>query len=186
MAYPTNNLRIKSSRVVLPPIFLEEEMPITENASRTVFEARHQIVDILNGADDRLIVVVGPCSIHDPAAAREYAGLLKGAIEELSSDLMIVMRVYFEKPRTIVGWKGLINDQHLDESFKINDGLRVARRLLLDLGEMGMPAGTEFLFGHRIRSPRDSKRANYPCRITRFRSTVGLISICLRPTSGGL
>jgi 3-deoxy-7-phosphoheptulonate synthase len=145
MAYPTNNLRIKSSRVVLPPIFLEEEMPVTDNASHTVFDARRQIVDILNGADDRLVVVVGPCSIHDPEAAREYAGLLKTAIAELSDDLMIVMRVYFEKPRTTLGWKGLINDPYFDESFRISDGLRIARRLLLDLAEMGVPAGTEFL-----------------------------------------
>jgi len=145
MAYPTNNLRIASSRVVIPPIFLEEEMPLTENASRTVFEARHEIVDVLNGADDRLVVVVGPCSIHDPVAAREYAALLKGAIAELSSDLMIVMRVYFEKPRTTLGWKGLINDPYFDESFRISDGLRMARRLLLDLAEMGVPAGTEYL-----------------------------------------
>ena len=145
MTYPTNNLRIKSSRVVLPPIFLEEEIPITENASRTVFEARRQIVDILNNADDRLVVVVGPCSIHDPAAAREYAGLLKEAIAELSGDLMLVMRVYFEKPRTTLGWKGLINDPYFDESFRISDGLRMARRLLLDLAEMGVPAGTEYL-----------------------------------------
>jgi 3-deoxy-7-phosphoheptulonate synthase len=145
MAYPTNNLRITSSRVVLPPIFLEEEMPLTDNASRTVFEARRQIVDILNGADDRLIVVVGPCSIHDPIAAMEYARLLKEAIAELSSDLMIVMRVYFEKPRTTLGWKGLINDPYFDESFRISDGLRIARRLLLDLAEMGVPAGTEYL-----------------------------------------
>jgi 3-deoxy-7-phosphoheptulonate synthase len=145
MTYPTNNLRIKSSRVVLPPIFLEEELPITDNASRTVFDARRQIVDIMNGTDDRLIVVVGPCSIHDPAAAREYAGLLKEAIAELSGELMLVMRVYFEKPRTTLGWKGLINDPYFDESFRISDGLRIARRLLLDLAEMGVPAGTEFL-----------------------------------------
>jgi 3-deoxy-7-phosphoheptulonate synthase len=145
MVFPTNNLRIKSSRVVLPPIFLEEELPVTENASRTVFEARRQIVDILNASDDRLIVVVGPCSIHDPVAAREYAGLLKGAIAEFAGELMIVMRVYFEKPRTTLGWKGLINDPYFDESFRISDGLRIARRLLLDLAEMGVPAGTEFL-----------------------------------------
>jgi 3-deoxy-7-phosphoheptulonate synthase len=145
MVFPTNNLRIKSSRIVLPPIFLEEELPVTDNASRTVFEARRQIVDILNKSDDRLVVVVGPCSIHDPVAAREYAALLKDAIAELSSDLMIVMRVYFEKPRTTLGWKGLINDPYFDESFRISDGLRIARRLLLDFAEMGVPAGTEFL-----------------------------------------
>ncbi len=145
MTYPTNNLRIKSSKIVLPPIFLEEEMPVTDNASRTVFEARRQIVDVLNGKDDRLVVVVGPCSIHDPAAAREYAGLLKEAIAELSTDLMLVMRVYFEKPRTTLGWKGLINDPYFDESFRISEGLRMARRLLLDLAETGVPAGTEYL-----------------------------------------
>ena len=145
MAYPTNNLRIKSSRIVLPPIFLEEEMPLTDNASSTVFDARRQISNVLNGSDERLVVVVGPCSIHDPVAALEYARLLKGAIAELSGELMIVMRVYFEKPRTTLGWKGLINDPYFDESFRISDGLRIARRLLHDLAEMGVPAGTEFL-----------------------------------------
>jgi len=120
-------------------------MPVTDNASRTVFDARRQIEDILNGVDDRLVVVVGPCSIHDPVAAREYAGLLQEAIGELSGELVLVMRVYFEKPRTTVGWKGLINDPYFDESFRISDGLRIARRLLLDLAEMGVPAGTEFL-----------------------------------------
>jgi 3-deoxy-7-phosphoheptulonate synthase len=120
-------------------------MPITENAARTVFNARRQIVDVLNGSDDRLVVVVGPCSIHDPIAAREYATLLAQSIAELSNDLMVVMRVYFEKPRTTVGWKGLINDPYFDESFRISDGLRIARRLLLDLAEMGVPAGTEYL-----------------------------------------
>ncbi len=126
-------------------MFVEEEMPVSENASRTVFEARRQIVDILSGADDRLVVVVGPCSIHDTVAAREYASLLKEAISELSDELLLVMRVYFEKPRTTLGWKGLINDPYFDESFRISEGLRIARRLLLDLAEMGVPAGTEFL-----------------------------------------
>src|SRR6201994_2156482 len=145
MFHPTDDLRIRSTKVVLPPVFLEEELPLTERASSTVFQARNQIVQILKGNDPRLIVVVGPCSIHDTKAAREYAGLLKSAIAEFSSDLRIVMRVYFEKPRTTVGWKGLINDPHLDGSFKINDGLRLARHLLLDLAEMGVPTGTEFL-----------------------------------------
>ena len=143
--YRTDDLRIKWTKVVLPPVFLEEELPETENASSTVYHARKEICDILAGKDHRLLVVAGPCSIHDTKAAREYAGLLKKAIGQLSSDLLIVMRVYFEKPRTTVGWKGLLNDPYLDESFKINDGLRLARHLLLDLAEMGVPAGTEFL-----------------------------------------
>src|SRR6266567_4275204 len=143
--YPVEDLRIKWTKVVLPPIFLEEEMPVTDRASATIHDTRGNISRILSGADSRLLVVVGPCSIHDAVAAREYAGLLKSAIAELSSELQIVMRVYFEKPRTSVGWKGLINDPHLDQSFKINDGLRLARHLLLDLAEMGVPAGTEFL-----------------------------------------
>jgi 3-deoxy-7-phosphoheptulonate synthase len=145
MFYPTDDLRIKWTKVVLPPVFLEEELPITERASQTVFEARREICNILGGRDPRLVVVVGPCSIHDTDAAREYAELLKGAIEEFASELCIVMRVYFEKPRTTLGWKGLINDPYLDESFQINDGLRKARHLLLDLAEMGVPSGTEFL-----------------------------------------
>ena len=143
--YRTDDLRIKWTKVVLPPVFLEEELPATENVSSTIYHARKQICDILAGKDHRLLVVVGPCSIHDTKAAREYAGLLKGAIGELSKELCIVMRVYFEKPRTTVGWKGLLNDPFLDQSYKINDGLRLARHLLLDLAEMGVPAGTEFL-----------------------------------------
>jgi 3-deoxy-7-phosphoheptulonate synthase len=145
MFHPTEDIRIKWTKVVLPPVFLEEEFPVTEAASATIYNARHEIVEILNGQDDRLLVLVGPCSIHDPKAAREYAGLLKDAIREFSADLRIVMRVYFEKPRTTIGWKGLINDPYLDQSYKINDGLRLARRLLLDLAEMGIPTGTEFL-----------------------------------------
>jgi 3-deoxy-7-phosphoheptulonate synthase len=145
MFHTTDDLRIKWTKVVLPPIFLEEELPTTEKASSTVHDARNQVRDILAGKDDRLLVIVGPCSIHDTKAALEYAGRLKTAIDQLSSDLCIVMRVYFEKPRTTIGWKGLINDPHLDQSFKINDGLRLTRHLLLDLAEMGVPAGTEFL-----------------------------------------
>ena len=145
MLYPTDDLRITWTKVVLPPVFLEEDLPITESASATVFKARNQIINILKGKDHRLLVVVGPCSIHDTAAARDYAQLLKSAIAEHAAELCIVMRVYFEKPRTTLGWKGLINDPHLDESFQINDGLRKARHLLLDLGNMGVPAGTEFL-----------------------------------------
>ena len=145
MFHPTDDLRIQSTKVVLPPVFLEEELPSTERASATVYEARSEIVDILRGSDPRLMVVVGPCSIHDTKAARDYASLLASAIAEFSQQLRIVMRVYFEKPRTTLGWKGLINDPHLDESFRINEGLRLARHLLLDLAEMGVPAGTEFL-----------------------------------------
>jgi 3-deoxy-7-phosphoheptulonate synthase len=145
MFHPIDDLRIEWTKVVLPPVFLEEEMPTTEAASATVYQARHEICEILGGRDRRLLVVCGPCSIHDPQAAREYAGLLKNAIAEFSTELRIVMRVYFEKPRTTVGWKGLINDPHLDQSYQINDGLRLARHLLLDLAEMGVPAGTEFL-----------------------------------------
>jgi 3-deoxy-7-phosphoheptulonate synthase len=141
----TEDLRIKWTKVVLPPVFLEEERPVTDTASATIFEARNEISEILNGRDSRLLVLAGPCSIHDTKAAREYASLLKSAIQEFSADLRIVMRVYFEKPRTTIGWKGLINDPYLDQSYKINDGLRLARHLLLDLAEMGVPTGTEFL-----------------------------------------
>jgi 3-deoxy-7-phosphoheptulonate synthase len=141
----TEDLRIKWTKVVLPPVFLEEDLPITENSTATIFNARTEIGHILKGRDTRLLVLVGPCSIHDTKAAREYAALLKSAIAEFSHDLRIVMRVYFEKPRTTVGWKGLINDPYLDQSYKINDGLRLARHLLLDLAEMGVPTGTEFL-----------------------------------------
>ena len=141
----TEDIRIHHTKVVLPPAFLDEELPAGEKALATVYKTRSEIKEILNGESRRLLVVVGPCSIHDTKAALEYAGLLKHAMEELSGELRIVMRVYFEKPRTTVGWKGLINDPNLDGSYKINDGLRVARRLLLDLNEMGVPAGTEFL-----------------------------------------
>lgn len=145
MIHPTEDLRIQRTQVVLPPVFLEEELPVSEAASNTIFNGRNEIKAILDGQDDRLIVLAGPCSIHDATAAREYAGLLRTAIGEFAADLRIVMRVYFEKPRTTIGWKGLINDPHLDGTYKINDGLRLARHLLLDLAEMGVPAGTEFL-----------------------------------------
>ncbi len=145
MVAKTEDLRIHRTKVVLPPAFLDEELPATAKASELVSKARLEIKDILAGTSPRLLVVVGPCSIHDPKAAIAYAGLLKGAMSDLSGELRIVMRVYFEKPRTTVGWKGLINDPYLDGSFRINDGLRLARRLLLELAEMGVPAGTEFL-----------------------------------------
>ncbi len=143
--FRTDDLRIKWTRVVLPPVFLEEELPVTEKAASTVHDARTALCEILAGRDQRLLVVVGPCSIHDTKAAREYAERLKEVGPEFARELLLVMRVYFEKPRTTVGWKGLINDPHLDQSYKINDGLRLARHLLLDLAEMGVPAGTEFL-----------------------------------------
>ena len=145
MFHNTEDIHIQWTKVVLPPVFLEEEFPVTEAASETIFSSRHEIAEILAGRDDRLLVLVGPCSIHDTKAAREYGTLLKDAIAEHARDLRIVMRVYFEKPRTTIGWKGLINDPHLDQSYKINDGLRQARHLLIDLAEMGVPTGTEFL-----------------------------------------
>jgi 3-deoxy-7-phosphoheptulonate synthase len=145
MSHRTEDLRIQRTKVVLPPVFLEEELPTTETAAETVYRARAEVTRILEGKDHRLVVIAGPCSIHDTAAAIEYAKLLKQASEKYSRDLCIIMRVYFEKPRTTVGWKGLINDPHLDGSFQINDGLRIARRLLLDLAELGVPSGTEFL-----------------------------------------
>jgi len=143
--YETDNLRIKEIIEVAPASKLHAQFPITEIAAKTVFETRQQIHDILHQQDDRLLVIIGPCSIHDPIAAMEYAGKLQALKQELKDDLLIVMRVYFEKPRTTVGWKGLINDPYLDESFKINEGLAMARKMLLDLNNMGLPAGTEFL-----------------------------------------
>ncbi|MCU0834044.1 MAG: 3-deoxy-7-phosphoheptulonate synthase [Chromatiaceae bacterium] len=145
MRYQTDDLRIRDITQVASPRALQEEFRISETASETVFGARREIQRILHGEDDRLLVVVGPCSVHDPQAAIEYAERLWALRRTLSDRLMIVMRVYFEKPRTTVGWKGLINDPDLDGSFEINKGLRLARKLLLDLAELGMPAGTEFL-----------------------------------------
>ncbi len=141
----TRDLRVTGYRPLQPPAILLEDLPLTDEGSRRVTRARDTLVRILNFQDDRLIVVCGPCSVHDAAAALDYAGRLKAAAEDLSLDLLVVMRVYFEKPRTAVGWKGLINDPRLDGSYRINDGLRIARKLLLDLIEMGLPAGCEFL-----------------------------------------
>lgn len=132
MNYQNDDLRIKEINELLPPVALLEKFPATENAANTVSHARKAIHKILKGSDDRLLVVIGPCSIHDPAAAKEYASRLLALREELKGELEIVMRVYFEKPRTTVGWKGLINDPHMDNSFQINDGLRIARKLLLE------------------------------------------------------
>ncbi len=145
MRYKTDDLRIHSTQEVVPPAALHQAYPVSERASRVVYEARSAIHAVLEETDDRMVVITGPCSIHDPIAAREYARRLKEYIESLREDLIIVMRVYFEKPRTTVGWKGLINDPYLDRSFRINDGLSIARSLLLDLAEQGVPAGTEYL-----------------------------------------
>ena len=141
----TDDTRIEQSDELLAPMQIMRELKASEAALKTTFQARNRIHDVLRGADDRLVVVVGPCSIHDTAAALEYAARLKPLATELEADLITVMRVYFEKPRTTVGWKGLINDPHMDESFDINEGMRLARKLLLDLNEMGLPCGTEFL-----------------------------------------
>jgi 3-deoxy-7-phosphoheptulonate synthase len=140
-----DDVRIAEIKELTPPIHVLREFPATPEAARTAFNARQAIHRILHGADDRLVVVIGPCSIHDADAARDYARRLKIEAERLHNDLLIVMRVYFEKPRTTVGWKGLINDPHLDGSYAINEGLRLARSLLWEINELGLPAGTEFL-----------------------------------------
>ncbi len=145
MHFQTDDLRIQALRPLIPPAILMEELPLGDEGSQVVAEGRSEIQRALTGEDDRLVVVVGPCSIHDPAAALEYAKRLQKVGREYAKDLLVVMRVYFEKPRTTVGWKGLINDPHLDESFAINAGLRLARRMLLDVAELGLPAGCEFL-----------------------------------------
>jgi 3-deoxy-7-phosphoheptulonate synthase len=141
----TDDVRIEEIKELLPPAHVLREFPITSVASDTVYETRAAIHRILHGADDRLLAVVGPCSIHDVAAALDYGRRLAPVRERLAADVLVVMRVYFEKPRTTVGWKGLINDPHLDGSFRINEGLRLARRLLVELNDMGVPAGTEYL-----------------------------------------
>ncbi len=145
MWQPTDDLRIAELRPLLPPAILLEEIPLTEEVATTVVAARQAAGRIVHGADDRLLVVVGPCSIHDPKAALEYAELLRKARGRFGGELELVMRVYFEKPRTTLGWKGFINDPDLDGSCKINKGLRAARQLLADLGRMAVPAATEFV-----------------------------------------
>jgi 3-deoxy-7-phosphoheptulonate synthase len=145
MKYQTDDLRIREIKELLAPAQVLREFPTNERAAQMVYETRQAIHRILHGADDRLLVIIGPCSIHDVKAAKEYAGKLREAKQRLAVDLLVVMRVYFEKPRTTVGWKGLINDPNLDGTFRINDGLRISRQLLLDLNESGMPAGCEFL-----------------------------------------
>jgi 3-deoxy-7-phosphoheptulonate synthase len=141
----TDDLRIVGIQEVVPPVEVRRKHPLTERGAETVFGARKAIHQILTGEDDRLLVVMGPCSIHDVQAAREYATRLKTLANEVADDILLVMRVYFEKPRTTVGWKGLINDPALDGSYQINEGLHLARHLLADLADMGMPAATEYL-----------------------------------------
>ena len=145
MKHIVDDVRIKEIKELSPPSHLLREFPASEPAATTTFEARAAIHRILHGSDDRLLVIVGPCSIHDYGAAMEYARRLKAERERLGADLQIVMRVYFEKPRTTVGWKGLINDPRLDGSYKINEGLRLARKLLWEVNELGLPCATEFL-----------------------------------------
>jgi 3-deoxy-7-phosphoheptulonate synthase len=142
---PIDDVRITEIKELAPPAHVLREFPATEKAAVTAYETRQALHRILHGSDDRLLVIVGPCSIHDYDAALEYARLLKEEADRLKDDLLVVMRVYFEKPRTTVGWKGLINDPQLDGSFKINEGLRLARKLLWEINELGLPAGTEFL-----------------------------------------
>ncbi len=142
---PINDLNVASNETLITPEQIKLEIPLTGRAQRTVSAGRQVVRDILDGKDHRLFVVVGPCSIHDIKAAHEYAERLKVLAEEVSDTLYLVMRVYFEKPRTTVGWKGLINDPYLDDSFKIQDGLHIGRKLLLDLAEMGLPTATEAL-----------------------------------------
>ncbi len=145
MTYKTDDLRVREIKELAPPAYLIREIPMTATASQTVFDARQATHKILHGQDDRLFVVVGPCSIHDPKAAIEYAQRLKLVRDRLADSIEVIMRVYFEKPRTTVGWKGLINDPYMDESYRINDGLRLARQLLMEVNQLGLPAATEYL-----------------------------------------
>jgi 3-deoxy-7-phosphoheptulonate synthase len=145
MFHQTDDLRIERLKPLIPPAILMEQLPLTDAASHTVARGRQAASRILRAEDDRLLIVVGPCSIHDVAAAREYADRLHRVATKFEEELLIIMRVYFEKPRTNLGWKGLINDPHLDGSFVINEGLALARGLLLDLAKMGLGAGCEFL-----------------------------------------
>jgi len=145
MHYRTDDLRIQEIKELMAPVDLLTELPVTDEMSKTVHDTRQAIHHILHGRDDRLLLVIGPCSIHDPAAALDYASNLRKLADKVADSLLLVMRVYFEKPRTTVGWKGLINDPMLDGTFQINTGLRMARSLLRDINAIGLPAGTEFL-----------------------------------------
>jgi 3-deoxy-7-phosphoheptulonate synthase len=140
-----DDVRVAAAKPLLPPAVLLEEIPLSEKAQKSVQKGRMECQNVVEGKDDRLIVIVGPCSIHDPKAAREYCERLLPAVSKYQKDLVVVMRVYFEKPRTNVGWKGLINDPDLNGSFAINKGLRIGRQLLVDINEMGVPAAVEFL-----------------------------------------
>ena len=145
MQRQTDDVRIREIKELLPPIAHLYELPITDSAAELIYATRSDIARLLRGEDDRLLVVIGPCSIHDTQAALEYAARLQPLRDALAGELLVVMRVYFEKPRTTVGWKGLINDPELNGTYDINRGLRMARKLLLDLNNQGMPAATEFL-----------------------------------------
>jgi 3-deoxy-7-phosphoheptulonate synthase len=145
MHQTTSDLRIRAQKPLIAPAVLEDELPLSDAAAELVARARREIAAILTGADDRLLVVVGPCSIHDPAAALDYAARLREAGPLHARELLLVMRVYFEKPRTVVGWKGLINDPDRDGSYQINRGLRLARKLMVDIAALGLPVATEFL-----------------------------------------
>ena len=145
MTATTDDLRIQKTNELISPEQLIRDVSVSDGAAETVANARRAIHDILSGDDDRMLAIVGPCSIHDPDAAREYGRKLQEAAEAVAEDVFVVMRVYFEKPRTTVGWKGLINDPDLNNTFQINKGLHLARQLLLDLAEMGLPSGTEYL-----------------------------------------
>jgi 3-deoxy-7-phosphoheptulonate synthase len=145
MTHKVDDVRIREIKELAPPAHMIREFPVSDTAERVTYETRQGIHGILHAADDRLLVVIGPCSIHDPRSARDYARNLAQEMAKHAADLLIVMRVYFEKPRTTVGWKGLINDPRLDGSFQINEGLRLARSVLLDINEQGVPAGVEYL-----------------------------------------
>jgi len=145
MSPSTSDLRIRAIKPLLAPAILQEELPLEDEHARVIRQSRREIEAVLGGSNDRLLVVVGPCSIHDPAAAAEYARRLAAVAPRYARDLILAMRVYFEKPRTVVGWKGLINDPDLDESYRINRGLRLARQVLLDVVAQGLPTATEFL-----------------------------------------
>jgi 3-deoxy-7-phosphoheptulonate synthase len=145
MRQPIDDLRICQTRPLVPPAILQEELPATDAITELVFQTRRQIADIVHGRDRRLMAIVGPCSIHDPECALRFAERLRSIADEVSSEVLVVMRAYFEKPRTTIGWKGFINDPDLDETYQMNKGLRLARKLLIDINELGLPTGSEFL-----------------------------------------